>query len=279
MTIPNNKVELNSDLINQEPEFSKSPFAVESQVNPILESIDAHPFQFALGIGIFLVLIFGSFFFIREYIQWKSDGENIQNQGSEKNTPEVVLITKTQNKGSNAFVTTAPGESGSKVLRDTPIPTLPLQDVEFDKGGLPVPTNTPTNTPTITPTPTTKATVTPRPTTTPLPTLLPTAMAADKEAPVVDIFFPLDNGEIAYKIDGKVCAIADAPQDNVSIWRDITIFYAFDSDEFSSVKGSAYLCKDSIPNGPHTLRHKSQDKAGNIEVERTVNFMVNIPGN
>lgn len=279
MRISKNRVEINSDLINKEPEFTKSPFEVEPQVNPILETIDAHPFQFALGIGVILVLIFGSFFFINEYMKWKSDGENAQNNGNTTNKPSVVLITKTQSDTGNAFVTTVPGGSDSEMIDDTPIatptPTLPLQEIVFDKGGFQIPTITPT----ITPTPTVKATVTPRPTITPLPTLLPTAVPADKEPPIVGIFYPQANSEITYKIDGKICAIADAPSDNISNWRDITIFFAFDSDPFSSVKGSAYLCKDSLPNGPHTLRHKSQDKAGNMEAERTLNFTVNIPGN
>lgn len=111
----------------------------------------------------------------------------------------------------------------------------------------------------------------------PLPTQTPTT--ADSQPPTTNITYPQQNGEITYFTDLKVCVIMTAPTDNVSGATDITTYFAYDTDGYSSVKSTGYLCKSPLLNGPHTLRYKSQDKAGNTETERTLSFTVNIPGN
>lgn len=138
----------------------------------------------------------------------------------------------------------------------------------------------PSLTPTMTLAPT--ATHTPAPTNTPAPTATPTAtpLPPDTEPPRTNIYHPQNGGEITGKLDGKICAILHPPSDNQSTYSDIGVSYKFDNDSWSDFKTStAYLCKDSMPNGAHTLYVKSRDKAGNVEQEQVINFTLNIEGN
>ncbi|HNQ31365.1 MAG TPA: hypothetical protein PKG71_03325 [Candidatus Woesebacteria bacterium] len=132
--------------------------------------------------------------------------------------------------------------------------------------------------------PTVSATISPTsakapPTITLTSTPQPTPTTVDTQPPTTNITYPQTNGEITYKIDSKVCVIMSAPTDNVSSASEIVTHFAFDSDGYSQVSGTGYLCRYELLNGSHTLRYKSQDRAGNMEAERTLSFAVNIPDN
>lgn len=111
---------------------------------------------------------------------------------------------------------------------------------------------------------------------------IPTASdsAADTQPPQTNIFYPQDNGTISYKTNGKICAIASEPHDDRTNSNQIQTQYAFDSDSYNTyAKAVVYLCKDVLGNGPHTLKYRSKDEAGNIEAEQTRHFTVAIEGN
>lgn len=139
-----------------------------------------------------------------------------------------------------------------------------------------------------TPTPTLKPTITPTPTSAPAgqspqggATATPTpSQLQDSEAPTTNIYYPQNDGELSYKIDGKVCIVALAPSDNVSHHSEIVTRYAFDGNSMSDyASGRAYMCTDSLSNGSHSFKYQSKDKAGNEESEKSINFTVNIPEN
>lgn len=99
----------------------------------------------------------------------------------------------------------------------------------------------------------------------------------DTMPPNTNIYYPQPNGSITYKMDGKVCAIASEPNDNQGP-NGIETEYRFDEGPWSGyAAGRAFLCADSLPNGPHTLSYYSKDKAGNVESTKTLQFTVNIP--
>jgi hypothetical protein len=98
----------------------------------------------------------------------------------------------------------------------------------------------------------------------------------DTNPPQTNIFYPLPNGTITYKTDGKVCASMSEPIDNAGS-QGVETQYKFDNGGWQ--KGIGYLCTESLSNGPHSLSFFSKDKAGNVEAVRTINFTVNIPGN
>lgn len=124
------------------------------------------------------------------------------------------------------------------------------------------------------------ATQAPMVTVTSVPTATPTQAPSDTEPPHTNIMFPSNGGEITYKTDGKVCAIQSAPTDNQSSHSDIGLSYKFDNDGWSDfIYNLSYVCKDSLPNGAHTLSVKSKDKAGNVENEKVISFTVNIENN
>ena len=101
----------------------------------------------------------------------------------------------------------------------------------------------------------------------------------DTTPPNTNISYPQQNGSITYKIDGKVCAIATQPNDDQGP-NGIETEYKFDNGSWSGYASDrAYLCADSLPNGPHTLSYHSKDKSGNVENTKTISFTVNIPGN
>lgn len=136
----------------------------------------------------------------------------------------------------------------------------------------------PTATPTFIPLPTN----TPVPTATTGPSATPTAtpQPADTEAPKTNVYHPQNNGVMSYKFDGRFCVILNPPSDNQSSYNDIGVSYKFDGDTWTEWRYAvAYLCKDTLPNGPHTIAVKSKDKAGNVENEQVINFTVNIEGN
>jgi len=114
----------------------------------------------------------------------------------------------------------------------------------------------------------------------PAPTIVITQSAApDIQPPFSIVMTPQNEGTITSKTEGKVCAFISPPSDNVTPPGDIEVLYAFDSDAYTSIKNNTYLCKDVLTNGPHTLKYKSKDAAGNEEVEKSVVFTVNIEGN
>ncbi len=140
----------------------------------------------------------------------------------------------------------------------------------------------PTATPTVIIYPTSTPTSTPAPTSTPGPTNTPAAtpVPQDTEAPRTNIYHPQQNGVMSYKFDGKFCVILNPPSDNQSSYNDIGVSYKFDNDTWTEWRYStAYLCKDTLPNGPHSIAVKSKDKAGNVENEQVLNFTVAIEGN
>jgi hypothetical protein len=140
----------------------------------------------------------------------------------------------------------------------------------------------PTSTPTVIIFPTNTPTSTPAPTSTPGPTNTPAAtpVPQDTEAPRTNIYHPQQNGVMSYKFDGRFCVILNPPSDNQSSYNDIGVSYKFDNDSWTEWRYStAYLCKDTLPNGPHSIAVKSKDKAGNVENEQVLNFTVAIEGN
>ncbi|CAN5195592.1 hypothetical protein BH09PAT2_BH09PAT2_05010 [soil metagenome] len=165
-----------------------------------------------------------------------------------------------------------------------PTPTEILTPTEVSEKVL---TSTPTSAVTNTPTPTPSAKTTPTATNTPVPqqaTSAPTQTSAptpaDTQPPHTVVNYPSNGGEITYKTDGKVCAIMGAPFDNQSPHNEISTAYRFDGDSWSSFEfEKAYSCKDSLPNGSHTLSVQSKDKAGNTESEQIISFTVTIENN
>jgi len=114
----------------------------------------------------------------------------------------------------------------------------------------------------------------------PLTTPTSTPTPPDITAPTTNIFYPVNNGSITYKIDGKVCAIALAPTDKDSKLSDIETEFKFDNSEWSGYKsGLGYFCSDVLANGQHAISYHSKDKAGNVEEVKTLNFTVVIAGN
>lgn len=104
--------------------------------------------------------------------------------------------------------------------------------------------------------------------------------STDSTPPTTNVNYPSNNGTLSYKMDGKVCAIASPPTDNVSGTNEIETEYKFDDGGWSGYStGRAYLCTDSLSNGPHTLSYHSKDKAGNVENTKNIQFTVNIVGN
>lgn len=120
-------------------------------------------------------------------------------------------------------------------------------------------------------------------TTQPLPSQIyfpPSGTPTDTVPPTTNIYYPSQNGTITYKIDGKICAIASPPNDNVNNSNEIETEYKFDDTGWSGYATvRAYLCVDALSNGQHTLTYHSKDKAGNVETTKTIQFTVNIPGN
>lgn len=159
-----------------------------------------------------------------------------------------------------------------------PSPTVnPKPTITSNITNINVPTSTPMLVPTISPTP--KETIAPTHTAVPLQSPTPT-LSPDNEAPRTNIYYPQNGGTITYKMDGKVCAITTAPYDNQTPFGQIQTQYAFDGDDWSAyATGRAYLCKDNLSNGPHSLKVRSKDNAGNVEAEKVISFEVNIPDN
>jgi len=173
---------------------------------------------------------------------------------------------------------------GEDLSQDLPTPTPRGQ-------GIGVPTGAPITQPTETPvlqdvSPTMSATeppityVPPAGDGSPAPTIVITqSTEQDTQPPFSIVMTPQNEGTITSKTDGRVCAFMSPPSDNVTSPEEIEVFYAFDSDAYASVKNSTYLCKETLPNGPHTLKYKSKDAAGNEEVDKSIVFTVNITGN
>ncbi len=185
-------------------------------------------------------------------------------------TLSTSYSAKKTEKESEIVITVKPKKTQAK-LSVTPKVTITTQI-----------TQTPSAAPTakVTSAPQATATQAPVATATSAPTAAPTQAPADTEAPHTNIMYPGNGGEITYKTDGKVCAIQSAPTDNQSPHNDISLSYKFDNDGWSDfVSNLSYVCKDSLPNGPHTLSVKSKDKAGNIENEKVISFTVTIENN
>ena len=185
-------------------------------------------------------------------------------------TLSTSYSAKKTEKGSEIVITVKPKKAQAK-LSVTPKVTITTQI-----------TQTPSAVPTVkvTSAPQATATQAPAATSTSSPTAAPTQAPADTEAPHTNILYPGNGGEITYKTDGKVCAIQSAPTDNQSPHNDISLSYKFDNDGWSDfISNLSYVCKDSLPNGAHTLSVKSKDKAGNIENEKVISFTVNIENN
>ncbi len=185
-------------------------------------------------------------------------------------TLSTSYSTKKSEKESEIVITIKPKKAQAK-LSVTPKVTITTQI-----------TQTPSAAPTakVTSAPQATATQAPVATATSAPTAAPTQVPTDTEAPHTNIMYPGNGGEITYKTDGKVCAIQSAPTDNQSPHNDISLSYKFDNEGWSDfISNLSYVCKDSLPNGAHTLSVKSKDKAGNIENENVISFTVNIENN